>query len=68
MFEYEVKFFDGLATIVVTAYADERTPMAAIERALRVVVENSGVSFDVDYCRRVEVEYVGMNFTGEGGN
>jgi hypothetical protein len=61
MFEYEVKFYDGLVTVVVTAYVDDRTPTAAIERALGVVVENSGVSFDVEDCRRVEVEYIGAD-------
>lgn len=58
MFEYEVKFVDGLVTIVVPVYVDERSPSAAIERALGNVVRHSGVSFDVDYCRRVEVEYI----------
>ena len=58
MFEYEVKFVDGLVTIVVPVYVDERTPTAAISRAIDVVVENSGVSFDPEYCRRVEVEYI----------
>jgi hypothetical protein len=67
MFEYEVKFFDGLVTIVVPAFTDTRTPMAAIERALYAIVEHSGVSFDVESCRRVEVEYVGADGS-YGGN
>lgn len=67
MFEYEVKFFDGLVTVVVPAYVDERSPTAAIRRAIDVVVENSGVSFDVEYCRRVEVEYIGADGSW-GGN
>jgi len=67
MFEYEVKFFDGLVTVVVPVYVDERTPMAAIERALDVVVKHSGVSFDVEDCRRVEVEYIGADGS-YGGN
>lgn len=67
MFGYDVKFVDGLVTVSVEVWLDERAPMVAFEKALGVVVRHSGVSFDVADCRRVEVEYVGTDGS-LGGN
>lgn len=67
MFEYEVKFVDGLVTVSVQVWVDERSPQQVIERALAIIVRHSGVSFDVATCRRVEIEYVGVD-NNLGGN
>jgi hypothetical protein len=66
MFEYEVKFREGLVDIVVEVWVTERNPSAAIDGALRTVVRHSGVSFDVADCREVTVTYIGQD-EGVGG-
>jgi hypothetical protein len=66
MFEYEVKFREGLVDIVVEVFVAERNPSAAIEAALRIVVRHSGVSFDVADSREVKVTYIGRD-EGLGG-